>query len=83
VVVRDEHTCRPDGAQRTEHFGADHGAQARVKGSERLVEQHQPRPGRESARDRDSLLLTAGQLVRISPAESGRPRAEPARSRYQ
>ena len=73
ITSRLSTTSTSDSAQRAEHFGADRGAQARVQGSERLVEQHQPRPGRESARDRDPLLLTAGQLVRVPPAESGQP----------
>jgi hypothetical protein len=37
----------------------------RVERGQRLVEQQQPRRGRERARERDPLLLSAGALSRI------------------
>ena len=45
-------------------------AQLRVERRERLVEQQHRRVRDERARDRDALLLAAGQLVRIALAEA-------------
>ena len=55
---------------------------ARIERGERLVEQQQAGRGRERARERDALLLAAGELHRIfgCPARSGRP-ARAARRR--
>ena len=44
-----------------------------VEGGERLVEQQQARRGRERARQRHALLLTAGELHRIFVPWSARP----------
>ena len=46
-------------------------AQLRVERRERLVEQQHRRMRDQRARDRDALLLAAGELVRIALAESG------------
>ncbi len=48
-------------------------AQLRVERGERLVEQQHRRMRDERARDRDALLLPAGQLVRIAPVEADEP----------
>ena len=48
------------------HFQAQALAQVDVEVGERLVEQQQLRPRRERARERDALLLAAGQLVRVA-----------------
>ncbi len=48
-------------------------AQLRVERRERLVEQQHRRMRDERARDRDALLLPAGELVRVALAESGEP----------
>ena len=45
----------------------------RVERARHLVEEHQPRPGHQRPRDRDPLLLAAGQLVRAR----ARPVAQP------
>ena len=45
---------------------ADEVAQPRVEVAQRLVEQHQPRPGDQASRERDALLLTAAELGRIA-----------------
>ena len=39
--------------------------QLRVEGRRHLVEQHELRPHRKRSRDRDPLLLTAGELSRV------------------
>ena len=46
-------------------------AQLEVEGAERLVEQEHARVVDERARQRDPLLLPAGQLVRLAPLEAG------------
>ena len=49
---------------------AHRGAQVRVDVRPRLVEQHQLRLGRERARERDALLLSARELVRVALAQA-------------
>ena len=47
-------------------------AQAQVQRAERLVEQQGPRAVDERARERDALLLAAGELRGLAPLEAGR-----------
>src|SRR5262249_9786503 len=46
-----------------------------VEGSGRLVSEQETRPGVKRARDRDRLLLSAGELARTSVVECGQPHA--------
>ena len=50
----------------------------RIEGRRDLVEQHDLRREREAARDRDALLLAAGELVRIGVALLDEARPAPA-----
>jgi hypothetical protein len=62
-VGRDHHrhALAGEAAHDLEHLGDE----LRVKGARDLVEEHQPRPGREGAHDRDPLLLAAGEAVGV------------------
>ncbi|GAA2710541.1 hypothetical protein GCM10010429_26110 [Micromonospora olivasterospora] len=71
LVVGDQHAGGAVGAQRLPHVGPQLGAQLRVQGAERLVQQHQRRPGRQRPGHRDPLLLAAGELVRHPRAVPG------------
>ena len=48
-------------------------AQPGVERAERLVEQQHARAQHERARERDALLLAAGELVRLALREAGEP----------
>ena len=48
-------------------------AQLEVERPERLVEEEHPRPVDECARERDPLLLAAGELPRLAPLEPREP----------
>ena len=48
-------------------------AQRRVQGAERLVQEHHARADRQRARERDALLLAAGELVGVAPLEPCQP----------
>ena len=61
VIVRDEQCGRVLGREDGPQIGRQPLAQASVEGRERLVEEQQPRSHREGARERHTLLLTAGQ----------------------
>ncbi len=54
-------------------FEAGAFAQPGIERAERLVEQQQPRPHHQAARQRDALLLPARKLVRAPPVEAGQP----------
>ncbi len=62
--VGDEHERDADVALQADQLDLHLLAQLRVERAERLVEQQQARPVDESARERDPLLLAAGQFVR-------------------
>ena len=68
LVVRDEDRGRVLLLEDVAHFEAQALAQVDVEVGERLVEQQQLGPRRERARERDALLLAAGELVRIAVA---------------
>ena len=71
LVVRDEDERDPElGLERLE-LDLEVLAQLRVERAERLVEQQHARPQHERARERDTLLLSAGQLVGLAPRELG------------
>ncbi len=59
-------------AQHLDAPGSHLRSQARVERVERLVEQHELRRRRERTRERDALLLTAGQLVGAALGEMGK-----------
>ena len=65
------------------HHGEHRADQLRIERRGRLVEQHHGRLERERARDRDALLLAAGELGRIGVGlrrQARRARAPPCRA---
>ncbi len=62
----DEHGAGAAGLEDLAHLGRQALAQVDVEVGEGLVHQHQRRPRRERAAERDALLLAARQLVRIA-----------------
>ena len=64
-IVRDQHQCRALlGLQREDQV--DHARAGRgIEVAGRLVGEQQPRRAGEGARDRDALLLAAGELARV------------------
>ena len=73
LVGRDEHRHALGGelADHLEHLGHELG----VERARDLVEEQEPRLHRERPDDRDSLLLTAGEPVRVLVALVGEPEA--------
>ena len=70
LVVRDEHEGDPElGLQRLQ-LDLEVLAQPGVERAERLVEQQHARPEHERPRERDALLLAAGELRRLAPREA-------------
>ena len=70
LVVGDQDARGAGAPEHVVHLGAHAGPEAGVEGGERLVEQHDlgvrgQRPGQ-----RHTLLLAAGELVRITPAQA-------------
>ena len=55
------------------HLGPDVGAHRGVEVGERFVEQEDPRFGSHGARQRDPLLLSAGEGGRHALAQAGQP----------
>ena len=72
LVVRDVDEGDPDLALDALQLDLELAPQLRVERAERLVEQQHRRREHERTRERDALLLPAGELVR--PALSERPR---------
>ena len=70
LVMRDEHCRRPGGAQDKPHVGPHLGPQAGVQVGERLVQQQHLRLGSKGTRQRHTLLLAAGELMRIARLEA-------------
>jgi hypothetical protein len=66
LIVRDDHRCGASRTQDGAHLDPQARAQAGVQVGERLVEQHDARRGRQGAGQRNALLLTAGELVRVA-----------------
>ena len=81
-LVRDDdhrHAVAGELLHHLEHL-ADH---LRVERARRLVEEHQRRLHGQRARDRDALLLAAGELARVDVALVGEPdpREQPSAAR--
>ena len=70
AVVRDEEHGHAERADDLRDLGAQRLAQEGVDVRPRLVEQHELGRGRERTRERDALLLSAGELVRVAAAEA-------------
>ena len=68
-IVRDEHRNLAPLAQCLAELGRQLAPQRRIQRRERLVEQQHIGIGRERARERDALLLTAGKLRGVPRAE--------------
>ncbi len=66
LVVRDQHRGRRGRLQDGAHLQREPLAQLDVEAGERLVEQQQHRLRRQRARQRDPLLLSARQFMRIA-----------------
>ena len=89
ALVRDEHDGDPAVAVELLQEREDLEAGARVEVARGLVGQEQRRIGHERARDRDALLLAAGELVgrvveavpRLTAVERRRARGAVARGR--
>ncbi|MDF2697656.1 MAG: uncharacterized protein K0S65_6039 [Labilithrix sp.] len=64
VLVGDEHDRDPAIAVQPLQEGKDLEARPRIEIARRLVGEEHRRPSDERARDRDALLLTAGELIR-------------------
>ena len=73
LVVRDEHRRRAPIAQDLHHLIPQRRPESGVERREWFVEQHEPRARRERPGERDALLLTTGQLVRVALAETFEP----------
>ncbi len=71
LVVRDEDEGHADVLLERLQLDLEILAQAGVERPERLVQEQHPGPQHERARERDALLLAAGELVRLSPLEAG------------
>ncbi len=69
AVVGDEERRDVERAQDQRDLVSQLGTQLRVDVRPRLVEQHDARSGRERPRERDALLLAAGELVGVPPAQ--------------
>ena len=74
LVVRDEQRRHARRAQDLRDLLAQAVAQRGVEVGERLVEQHEVGRRRERARERDALLLAAGELVHRALLRAGRGR---------
>ncbi len=84
LVVRDVDERRADVAMDLRELDLEPLAELEVERAERLVEQQHGRAVDERARDRDPLLLAAGELARQPVAEllePDEPRAPPRRAR--
>ena len=82
LVVGHEQRRGAGRAQHVDDVGAQAGPQVGVEAGERLVEQHEPRLGRQRPGEGDALALAAGQLVRVAVAVAGEPdHAEPVVAR--
>ena len=68
LVMRHEDRGRAAGLQDLPHLGAKTRAELDVEARERFVHQQEGGARREGARERDALLLAAGQLMRIACA---------------
>ena len=66
LVVGDEHRREPEPGVQLVDLGAHLVAQAGVEVAQRLVEQHQLRPGDQTPSQRDALLLATAELRRIA-----------------
>ena len=79
LIVRDEHRRELQPRVQLVDLRADEVAQPRVQVAQRLVEQHQPRPGDQASGERHALLLTAAELCRDTGPAAARSRpAEPS-----
>ena len=78
LVVGDEDGGDAQALLQAADLAAQAHAHARVERGERLVEQQQPGRGGERARDRDALLLAAGELARDISARCRAGRRAPA-----
>ena len=70
LVVRDEHRRHVDDVVQLAQPLAELGANARVEGAERLVEEQHLRLGRERAREAHALPLPARELRGVAVAEA-------------
>jgi hypothetical protein len=75
LVVRDVDHGQPQRLLQVADLLAHITAQLGVEVGQRLVEQQHPRLQHDGARDRDALLLAAGELVRVTCAQRCRARA--------
>ena len=73
LIMRDHEGCDPEAALHVADFLAQADAHLRIKRGKRLVEQQQPRRGRERTGQRHALLLPAGKLRRILRELAGQP----------
>ncbi len=74
LIVRDEERRGPDLELHAANLITQLNADLRVECGKRLIEEEHTRPDGKRTRERDALLLTAGQLVRIAVCLRGRDR---------
>ena len=72
-VVRDEQDRDVEAGEQLVELRADRGLRVRVERGERLVEEQDLRVARERPRERDTLALAAGELMRPGALEVGDP----------
>ena len=72
AIVRDEHSRDAKPSDGGAHEPAERRPRRAVERGERLVQQEEPRPGREGARQRDALRLPARQLAGVAIGQVGR-----------
>ena len=81
LVVRDEDRGQPEPLLQFAQFAADLDAQLGIEVGQGFVEQQQLRLDRDGARQRDALLLPAGELRGAALVEPGQARPVRARPR--